>query len=106
MDKKEIVLLLTITAVAVVCWIVFDALHTHAEVAISPDLQKALEPINTTFDQTTLDRVSKVSNTFTPPPAPSLTPAPTPSPIASSSAQTKSSPSPAITSTPSASLSP
>src|SRR5690348_15448557 len=106
MDKKEIALLLGITAIAVVCWIVFDALHTHAKVAVSPDLQKALEPINTTFDQSTLDRVSKVSNTFTPPPAPSLTPAPTPSPSASSSAQVKPSPSPINSSTPSASLQP
>lgn len=108
MNKKEIVILLSITAIAVICWIIFDALHTHASVTISSDLQKALEPIDTSFDQATLDRISKVSDTFTPPPAASIIPTPTPAPTSSASAKVLTLPltTPASSSSPSASVQP
>ncbi len=82
MTKNEFILMLIATFIASVIWVGADIYHARAQVTISSDLQKALEPVDPTLDLSALNKIS------TPPPVatpsatakPTATPRPTPLP--------------------------
>lgn len=46
MTRKEWLIAAILTFITIVAWVVFDILHTRAQVEISPKLQEVIEPIN------------------------------------------------------------
>jgi hypothetical protein len=76
--KKELLILLIATTIVIVIWIIASIFQTKPSEAISSDLQTALEPLTPTFDQQTLDKISRLNPVLTP----ITTPTPIPTPIA------------------------
>lgn len=54
MNKKEFIIILTSTFIAIMVWIVSDIYHTKASIPIDPKLQKILDPVDPNFDSETL----------------------------------------------------
>lgn len=65
MNKKEFIVVLVITFTVFVAWLIFDIVHTKASVQINPKLQKLLDPVTSSFDKPTLDRIKSIN--FPPP---------------------------------------
>ena len=55
MTKKEWLIATVLTFVTIVAWVVFDILHTRAQVEISPKLQEVIEPIDPNFNTKSLE---------------------------------------------------
>ena len=55
MTKKEWLIAAILTFVTIVAWVVFDILHTRAQVEISPKLQEVIEPIDPNFNTKSLE---------------------------------------------------
>lgn len=55
MTKKEWLIAAILTLVTIVAWVIFDILHTRAQVEISPKLQEIIEPINPNFNTKALE---------------------------------------------------
>ena len=51
MDRKSFLIISIATFITVISWVVFDVLHTRAEVEIPPETQEVIQPINPNFDQ-------------------------------------------------------
>lgn len=94
MNKKELTVVLTITAIVIVIWVISDILHAQTNLEPDPRVEKTSTPLNPQFDQQALEKINSVS---TPRPVsnaissaePTPTPKPTPRPtrIATPSAQ-------------------
>jgi len=50
MNKKEWFIVAVLTFITIVIWVVFDILHTRAQVEIPSQLQQVIEPINPQFN--------------------------------------------------------
>lgn len=50
MIRKEWLIVTILTFIAILAWVVFDILHTRAQVEIPPQLQELSEPINPEFN--------------------------------------------------------
>lgn len=55
MTKKEWLVATILTFITICAWIIFDILHTRAQVQISPKVQQIIEPINPEFDYSVLE---------------------------------------------------
>lgn len=55
MTRKEWLIAATLTFVTICAWVIFDILHTRAQVKISPKLQEVIEPINPNFNTKSLE---------------------------------------------------
>lgn len=62
MNTKEFIILISVTCIVIIAWIIADIAHTKSNVPISSSLQQALEPLNPSFDQTTIDQIKKIGN--------------------------------------------
>ena len=93
MQRKEVVIIAVITFIVVVAWIATSVLGTKSSAPVNPKINEVIEPIDPTFDQTTIDRIKNLGAAPTPTPrtatrSAAVTPQPrsTPSPTASASA--------------------
>lgn len=68
MTKKEFIILFFVTFVVIMAWIIFDILHTRANVQITPKLEQARQPLNPNFDLSTLKKI-KISKEAKPSPS-------------------------------------
>ena len=50
LDRKSFLVIAIATLITIILWVIFDVLHTRADVAISPKLQEVIEPIDPNFD--------------------------------------------------------
>ncbi len=50
MTKKGWLIAVVLTFLTIVCWVIFDILHSRSEVQISPKLQEVIEPISPDFN--------------------------------------------------------
>lgn len=50
MDRKQFLIIAFATFITVTAWVVFDIIHTRANVNIPTDIQDAIEPLNPDFD--------------------------------------------------------
>jgi hypothetical protein len=83
MNKKEFIIVLVATFIAVMVWLVADILfNTKASVPISPKLQSLLEPISPSFDGRILEQVKNLPDIGRPQPTASSSSTPTPLPTA------------------------
>lgn len=57
MTKKEWLIAAILTFITVVAWVVFDILHTRAQVEIPAKTKEIIEPINPEFDTSVLDAI-------------------------------------------------
>lgn len=55
MIKKQWLIATILTFITIVAWLIFDILHTRAQVEISPKLQEVIEPINPNFNTKSLE---------------------------------------------------
>ena len=49
-DRKSFLVIAIVTLITIILWVIFDILHTRANVEISPKLQEVIEPIDPSFD--------------------------------------------------------
>ncbi len=56
MTRKEWLIAAILTFVTICAWVIFDILHTRAQVEISPKLQEIIEPINPDFNTKSLSQ--------------------------------------------------
>lgn len=54
MIKKQWLIAAILTFLTIVCWVIFDILHTRAQVEVSPKVQQIIEPINPNFNTKSL----------------------------------------------------
>ncbi len=54
MTRKEFLIAAILTFVTICAWVLFDILHTRAQVEVSPKLQEVIEPINPNFNTKSL----------------------------------------------------
>ena len=100
MSKKELVIVLSLTAFVILVWVVSEIIHTKPSVETDQTLQERLGPVDPQFDQATIDLLNKPPSLpevpqvtrSTPTPTPRSSPLTSPSPSATGSA----SPSPSI----------
>lgn len=57
MTRKEWLIAAILTFITIVAWVVFDILHTRAQVEISPKLQEVIEPINPELNTKVLEEL-------------------------------------------------
>lgn len=50
MTRKEWLIAVILTFTTLCAWVIFDILHTRAQVEISPKIQEVIEPINPNFN--------------------------------------------------------
>lgn len=50
MTRKELLITAILTFITIVAWVLFDIIHTRAQVEIAPEIQELIEPINPEFD--------------------------------------------------------
>ena len=55
MTRKEWLIAVILTFTTLCAWVIFDILHTRAQVEISPKLQEVIEPINPNFNTISLE---------------------------------------------------
>lgn len=55
MIKKEGLIIAILTFITFCAWVVFDILHTRAQVQIPAKVQQIIEPINPEFDTKVLE---------------------------------------------------
>ena len=55
MIKKQWLITAILTFITICGWVIFDILHTRAQVEISPKLQEVIEPINPNFNTKSLE---------------------------------------------------
>jgi len=53
--KKEWLIAAILTFITVCAWLIFDILHTRAQVEIPPKTQEIIEPISPDFDTSVLE---------------------------------------------------
>lgn len=61
--KKEWLILLVITFIVVTAWVGASIVNTKPAEAPDPGLEKALQPLNPNFDQTTLNKIDQTVGT-------------------------------------------
>ncbi len=54
MTKKQWLIAAILTFITICAWVIFDVLHTRAQVEVSPKLQQLIEPINPEFNTKSL----------------------------------------------------
>lgn len=59
MIKKEWLIVASLTFLTIVCWVIFDILHSRSQVEISPKLQEVIEPISPDFNTKSLNESIK-----------------------------------------------
>jgi len=88
MNKKEFIVVLIFTFISAMIWIVADIYHTKSSIPDDPRITTLLEPVNSTFDQDSLNLVRshnpliQVETIPLPPPQPTPQITPSPSVIA------------------------
>lgn len=55
--KKEWLIAAILTFITVCAWVIFDILHTRAQVEIPAKVQEIIEPISPEFDTSILDQL-------------------------------------------------
>lgn len=50
MTKKEWLIAAVLTFITICAWVIFDVIHTRAQVEIPQKLQEVIEPINPEFN--------------------------------------------------------
>lgn len=55
MTRKEWLIAAILTFVTICAWVIFDILHTRAQVEIPQKLQEVIEPISPDFDTNALE---------------------------------------------------
>lgn len=55
MTKKQTLIITIITFLTFLAWVVFDILHTRAQVEIPPNIQEDIKPISPDFDSNAID---------------------------------------------------
>lgn len=55
MTRKEWLIAVILTFTTLCAWVIFDILHTRAQVEISPKIQEVIEPINPNFNTRSLE---------------------------------------------------
>ncbi|MBI2019298.1 hypothetical protein HYS95_01345 [Candidatus Daviesbacteria bacterium] len=50
MTRKEWLIAAIFTFILIVAWVIFDVLHTRAEVEVPQKVQEVIEPINPNFN--------------------------------------------------------
>lgn len=50
MKKKRNIYLAVVTLITVLCWMAFGVIHTYQKSTITPDVAKAMTPLNPTID--------------------------------------------------------
>lgn len=58
--KKSHIVIIVLTFICFTVWFIADLFKTPASVQVTPELQEALEPLNPSFDQSTLDQISQI----------------------------------------------
>lgn len=61
MERKEIVLITVVTFIVIVLWVASSIIGTDPSVPENPKLKKLLEPIDTSFDQSVIEKVSQIN---------------------------------------------
>lgn len=56
MNKKEWLIAAILTFVTICFWVGFEILHKRAETKITPELKELLEPIDTNFDLSVIEK--------------------------------------------------
>lgn len=57
MTRKEWLIAAILTFVTICAWVIFDILHTRAQVEIPQKLQEVIEPISPDFDTKALESI-------------------------------------------------
>ena len=57
MTRKEWLIATVLTFITILAWVVFDILHTRAQVEIPPKLQEVIEPINPELNTKVLEEL-------------------------------------------------
>lgn len=55
MDRKSVFIIAAATLVTIVIWVIANVWHARANVSVSPDIQKAIEPLDPNFDKDALN---------------------------------------------------
>ncbi|KKS14141.1 MAG: hypothetical protein UU67_C0007G0022 [Candidatus Daviesbacteria bacterium GW2011_GWB1_41_5] len=55
MSGRQFFYILFVTFITIIVWVVMDIMHSRAEVQITPEIKKMMEPINPNFDQEVLN---------------------------------------------------
>jgi len=56
MTKKEWLIATILTFITICAWVVFDILHTRAQVTIPSKIQEVTQPINPEFNTSSVER--------------------------------------------------
>jgi hypothetical protein len=59
MNKKELVLVLTITFIVIMAWVIFDILHSKSSEPIDPKIQELLTPIESDINKTLIQKINQ-----------------------------------------------
>lgn len=62
MKSIQFIITAVITFIVIMIWLVADIIHTQADIPVSSKLKEAITPLDSSFDQTTLDEISKREN--------------------------------------------
>lgn len=60
-SNKELLILFILATIACLVWVATDIYRTNSSVKITPQLQKALEPVNPSFDTQTLELIQNLN---------------------------------------------
>lgn len=55
MTSKQWLIAAILTFATICAWVIFEILHTRAEVEIAPNIQQVLEPVDPNFNTSALD---------------------------------------------------
>lgn len=56
MTRKEWLIATILTFITICAWVIFDILHTRAQVEISPKIQEIIEPVNPEFNTSGIEQ--------------------------------------------------
>lgn len=62
MNRRDFVIIVCFTCIALIIWIVADILYTPPTTQIDPKLEKMLEPVNPVFNPKTVSEIQNRSN--------------------------------------------
>lgn len=72
MQRKEVVIIAIITFIVVVAWIATSVIGTRSSAPVNPKINQVIEPIDPTFDQSTIDKIKKLGTIQVPTPGPRI----------------------------------
>lgn len=55
--RKQWLVIAILTLITVISWVIFDIIHSRAQVEIPTDIKNVLDPINPNFDTKALENI-------------------------------------------------